>query len=1048
MSSHEMKSARVRTRGFTLIASLLLLLLLSGIAIGLMMMVNTEGKVGSTDLQNNAAYHVAEGGIEKMTSDLAATFNNAQAPTAAQICNIGTMQPTMVGVVWKYYQVTPGALGAACPASLTGLTQWGQISSGPNQGLWAQIIPVSMQATADEAGAQEVSMMRSAQVALIPVFQFGVFSDSDLAFFPGSNLDFAGPVHTNGDLYPLAGTGATVTFHAKLSAFGNVVRTQLPNGWPTSSNYTGTVYIPSADGDCTSPGTPVTGNCTAMAAVTTNSGDGSVTGAGSTTAQSGSNYNGTYWTPFSNNTHSEIINGNFGSTTTPGTGAKQLSLPFVGGGALPNEIIRRPQAGESATSAVGASREYNLAQIHVLLSDDPADLPGGAADTANNIRLANVPGTYGNQYGIATSLPSGLPGLATGNTYNTYFAAASNAVPLPSTCTGTFCTTADWPYAPAAQSAGTPNPSLQPAGAPIFLNKGIPTISLCPPAGVTGTSSPAPTTNCQTGTSWTGAYPYYALPNANGSSVYNSASSTAWNLIDGWLRVEYKDASGNWHPVTTEWLQLGFARGLTPPTTPGSNPYHPNAILLLQAPADRDASGAMNSTGTAPVCNTWNTSHTICLTWTAGVPPEVAADTAALGTAGWWQYGITSSATATQSITQYNWYPINFYDVREGEVRDTAVTDNSCTSNGVMNAVEIDVGNLNKWLKGTIGTSGTSVDYVAQNGYVLYFSDLRGMLYNPNAPYSNSQRSGDAGLEDVINSSSAGGMPDGNLDPVPTGRTYSPEDVNENSTLDNWGTSNMGLGQWNSSTVNLNAKIIGATPDNPYSPRITSCSTTGRKNWVSGARHVLKLVDGSFGNIPHRTDAGATLASPGGFTVASENPVYIQGDYNTNSSDWAGGVDETGHAAASVIADAVTLLSDDWDDRNTYRGIVTALSQRNPSHDGYYRVAIAGGKNMAFPQPSGTAQDFGTDGGLHNFLRYLEDWSGQTVHYKGSLVSLFYATYDTGIFKCCTTVYGVPSRDYVFDSDFSTPGGLPPGTPMFRDVNSLGYRQLFTPRTN
>jgi hypothetical protein len=1042
-----MKSKRTHSQGFTLIASLLLLLLLSGVAIGLMMMVNTEGKVGSTDLQNNAAYHSAEGGVEKMTADLAATFQNAQSPSASQICNIGTMQPVMVGVTWKDYTVRPGTLGASCPSSLTGLTQWGQISSGPNQGLWAQIIPVSMLATAAMPGGQEVSMTRTAQVALIPVFQFGVFSDSDLAFFPGSNLDFAGPVHTNGDLYPLAGTGATVTFHAKLSAYGNVVRTQLPNGWPASSNYTGTVYIPSADGDCTSPGTAVTGNCTAMAGVTTSYGDGSVTGAGSTTAQSGSSYNTSYWNSFSSGSNYELVNGNYGSTSTPGTGAKQLSLPFVGGGAVANEIIRRPPSGESASSSLGSSREYNMAQIRVLLSDDPADLPGGASDTANNIRLANVSGTNGNQYGIATSLPSpGPPALPSGSTYNTYFAAASNAFPDLTTCSGTVCTSADWPYAPQAQSSGSPNPSLQPAGAPIYLNKGTPTISLCPPISANSSSTPTPPANCPNPP--TGAYPYFTPP--NGASPSNATTSTDWNLIDGWLRVEYKDSSGTWHPVTMEWLQLGFARGVTPPITPGSNPYHPNAILLLQVPADRDGNGTLNYTGTAPTCLTYNSNGTICKTWSAGVPPELVADTAALATAGWWQYGITKSTTSTQSLTQYNWYPINFYDVREGEVRDTAVTDNSCTVNGLMNAVEIDVGNLNRWLQGTIGTSGTSVDYLAQNGYVLYFSDRRGMLYNPNAPYSNTTRSGDAGLEDVINSTSTGGMPNGTLDAIPSGRAYSPEDVNENNLLDNWGAANMGLGQWNSATANLNAKITGPSPDNPYSPRITTCNTTGRKNWVSGARHVLKLVDGSLGNVPHRTDAAASLASPGGFTVASENPVYIQGDYNSNSADttWnATPTNKAGHAAAAVIADAVTLLSDDWDDRNSMKGIVTSLSQRDPTHDGYYRVAIAGGKNMSFPQPTGTAQDFGTDGGLHNFLRYLEDWSGQTVHYKGSLVSLYYSTYNTGIFKCCTTVYGVPTRSYVFDSDFSTPGGLPPGTPMFRDVNSLGYRQMFTART-
>ena len=109
-------------KGFTLIASLLMLLLLSGIAIGLMMMVNTEGKVGGTDLQNNVAYHSAEGGIEKMNSDLAVTFQNAQAPTAPQICNVGlptTNGPTLPGVTWKQYSVTPGTLGSGCPTSLT-----------------------------------------------------------------------------------------------------------------------------------------------------------------------------------------------------------------------------------------------------------------------------------------------------------------------------------------------------------------------------------------------------------------------------------------------------------------------------------------------------------------------------------------------------------------------------------------------------------------------------------------------------------------------------------------------------------------------------------------------------------------------------------------------------------------------------------------------------------------------------------------------------------------------------------------------------------------
>ena len=95
---------------------------------------------------------------------------------------------------------------------------------------------------------------------------------------------------------------------------------------------------------------------------------------------------------------------------------------------------------------------------------------------------------------------------------------------------------------------------------------------------------------------------------------------------------------------------------------------------------------------------------------------------------------------------------------------------------------------------------------------------------------------------------------------------------------------------------------------------------------------------------------------------------------------------------------------------------VTDLNNRNPSHDGYFRLAIAGGKNMNFQLPTfdvgvSAKRDFGTDGGVHNFLRYLENWGGQTMHYKGSLVSLYYATYNTGTFKCCTDrIWGSNAR--------------------------------------
>jgi len=1045
MVSYEIKNTSRYAKGFTLIASLLLLLLLSGIAIGLMMMVNTEGRVGGTDLQNNVAFHSAEGGIEKMASDLSSVFHNAQSPSASDICSVSSLQPSMVGVTWKNYSVAPAS---GCTGTLT--AHWGQISSGPNQGLWAQIIPVNMLATAALSGGQEVSMIRNAQVALIPVFQFGVFSESDLSFFSGPNFNMAGPVHTNADIYPFVGSGSTLTFHNQVSAYGNVIRTQLANGFSATTNYNGTVNVPTTAGGCN----PSPTNCYSMPAPGTSSpyGDGSVTGAGSSSTQK-ANYTPAWstWSNFSKtNSLLMMINGNFGGTGTyAGTGGKKLSMPFVDGSNFPYEVIRRPPTTESSTSVLGGSREYNLAQIRVLLTDDPAELPGGAADTTNNIRLvnyANLSGTSWNVFGIPTSVPTTMPALPAGQSYTTMFALGFTYIPDPSQCAGTYCTAGtlppDWLYPPTAPASGAQ--TLVPAGAPIepgFSNYMPPNPSVA--ISVCGNQATLPT--C--------ASPYLA-------GWTNSVNAVAWNLIDGYLRVEYKDVNGNWNPVTMEWLQLGFARGLTPPTAPGTNPINPNAILLFQKPADRNGDGVIDTAGLAPHCTTYDT-HGNCTWYSYALPPEVLPDSASNPIAGspytsgspW--YGIKSSSMVTNSTTGANYYPINFYDAREGEPRDVAQAtgNNSCSVNGVMNAVEIDVGNLQQWLAGNIGTSGPNVDYVAQNGYVLYFSDRRGMLPSPNAVSSHPAhtKSGDSGLEDVVNLSSAAGTPDNALEPVQTGRQFSPEDVNQNGLLDDFGTANLGLGFYNG-TTNINTATTAA--DNPFGTRIASCSITARKNWVSGARHVLRLVDGALGNVPRRTDAAATLASPGGFTVASENPVYIWGDYNSNSTDtvWnAPPVDLTGHSSASVIADAVTFLSNNWSDYAslgvTGDGRVTTPGNRNATNT-YYRVAVAAGKNMNFLKPSWGGQDFGTDGGVHNFLRYLENWGGQTFRYKGSIVSLFYSTYATGVFKCCTTVYSPPTRDYSFDIDFATPGGLPPGTPMFRDIESLGYRQLFTARNS
>jgi hypothetical protein len=252
------------------------------------------------------------------------------------------------------------------------------------------------------------------------------------------------------------------------------------------------------------------------------------------------------------------------------------------------------------------------------------------------------------------------------------------------------------------------------------------------------------------------------------------------------------------------------------------------------------------------------------------------------------------------------------------------------------------------------------------------------------------------------------------------------EDVNNNTLPDTWGKADLGLG------FGLGAGVADPT-------RSASCLTTARSNWVSGARHAVRLVDGSQGNVP-------TLPADdnnGGFTLASENPAYILGDYNAS-----GGFGDP-HASAAVIADTVTLLSNNWSDIVMFNNPTNPTNR--PASNTWYRVAIATGKNISFPvapylgQPgvTSTNPDYGTDGGVHNFLRFLENWGGKDINYRGSMASMYYSMYATGVFKCCNSVYGAPNRKYAFDLDFLDLSNMPPGTPTVTDVVNLGFQQVF-----
>lgn len=173
-----------------------------------------------------------------------------------------------------------------------------------------------------------------------------------------------------------------------------------------------------------------------------------------------------------------------------------------------------------------------------------------------------------------------------------------------------------------------------------------------------------------------------------------------------------------------------------------------------------------------------------------------------------------------------------------------------------------------------------------------------------------------------------------------------------------------------------------------------------------------------------------------GLTIASENPVYIQGDYNTGTTtnptsvpaNGSGNANNTASPTvsgytrkpAAVLADAVTFLSNSWSDSNSS----LALSNRAASNT-TYNVAVLGGFMPSGYQPTSGAQ-YGYSGGANNFARFLEDWTGDYCTYYGSMVELYQSKVATGKWDT-GVIYRPPLRRWNFDPNYRNVA--PPGSP-------------------
>ena len=869
------------------------------------------------------------------------------------------------------------------------------INTGAFAGLYATQDAWRLRTTATDQNGVQVQLTRNILNNRIPVFQFGIFYNDNLEFHPGPNFDFGGRVHSNGSLFLSAGGGKTLYFDSRVSTAGEIITDLRRNG---SAPGGGTIKIKNGGTDVALT--------TVMGSVLQNP----INGIAVFNDQANKpklydpdmpiEYTSASWT---------INEGLFGGNLL----AHQKSLD------LPLKIASASNAGGPLDYIELIKRGGNFAAGATDLHYDK--LTGTVVPTtaANKDSDVTVSEKYYNKTGIRISLAdrkSKLPGCASGTNQNAVAGVCGKRLD------GDALGDSELDFSAAGTTRGYQPVAMQGA-------------------------------------------PAYQATRLNGNRFGTSGTAAGRQM---WIKIELvsKDPVTNaiiTKDVTADILSLGVTEPA--PCIQGkfwiqSNPsYYSGSCDALNSSAPFIDSRSVIKLqrfvmpGVDFVTPTASSgSMTSYSGWTGSYAAHNLVQTGGGCTAITF-LGCTSSPNPVNSsevghnknvaiyplaAVTYGTivpFPIEMFDSREGVYNaDNAVLNLTTTYGtkvplaGVMSMVDIDVANLKRFLDGNFNammpngtvyfTSGTPNAVlintaVPQNGgWVVYVSDRRG----------DNDFDGEYDMEDIY----------GNND----GILQKGEDVNGSGALDIAG---LASGEAISYTGAGSSVTPGfaASVDHSY------------------YRRGVRLINAQ--TLPGIYDA-VTAANTRGFTVASENGVYVLGNYNANSIASVGsptpssdyGPIGASDVPASIVGDGVTILSNydpasknGWSDTRSFLYPYDVNSNKRKAIETFTRFAMLAGdaQSSLLGVPNQGGGDPRMGGGVHNFKRFLEDWGGTRLNYCGSLINLYNSRNNNGSYKSSAIVYNAPDRNWVFDSSFLDPTRLPPGTPYFQYVQTTGFQR-------
>ena len=1075
-------------KGSAIVISLFILALIGVFVALAMSRSSAEAAASGNETAEGRTFYAAQGSLETMTRNFNKVFEVKLNPTSADLNNVrnGTVSG-MNGYIFNQELDQLVQNGVASRATT--------LTGGPYTGLVAIQDNWRLRTTATENrynGAQ-VQLTRNVLNNRIPIFQFGIFYNDDLELFRPPRFSFGGRVHSNGNFFISPGAEG-VYFDSRVTAADQIV-TQTWRNWDTVDSANNQTFIKNASGSFIQL-LPTMGSV-----LNTTQGNSNNIFEFPPSVPVPAQTPNPDLPPSRINTsflsQSSVFDGNLQANTPTlklplNVGAntdlvemlrrgKEVAAPTGGDLANIGGTLSPVTAGSTDNSILRSERFANKTGIRISLADSQAKLPGCASGTG----VTPIATTINSKCGVRLDgRPDGMPQEPTvAPTPVAFQDRVRGYQPKPMKKTTSQTDFLSDPYRTTRVNGERFFTGGTSVGREVWIK--VETVSTNPGDGTVvthditedflamGVTEVAPrimdgsTVKFQiTDLRWRpgGINPSNSIyPDSTATDPSPIGPSTAQaptvHFVDNRSVIKLQRFTIPGEPIPTPSASPTPLR-YTTAVPVGSNPDNGfNAVVrYIGLPANAelgctDATGVAISPAPSPApatsCGTHFNGEASQERVMASPSPTPRDNVYTESLAHLKRAIVNPAGVASPTPVAVVPVPIKMFDAREGLYYDDRSTSyysdlSQLPLNGMMSMVDIDVANLRRFLRGDYdglfpvdtkfaiskgGVGLTSADVPIENGWVLYVSDRRG----------DTDFDGEFDMEDIY-----GGSP-GNDGTMQLG-----EDANRNGNLERKFMVHTTFNHFTSAVVRLTGCSTGSDCEAPrYSDTWPPdfAAVTDHKYFRRGVR----LTNGTV--LPGVYNA-ASPSSTRGFTFASENGVYVKGNYNATSANAPPSMgntpynqfypfDTANHIPASIVADGVTILSNAWNDGQSFRSTTTTPYDQSTrvAQTTTMRFAMISGDTIA--SRSGTPNQGGIsprlNGGVHNFKRFLETWTGQRLDYAGSLINLFNSRNASGPFKCCNEVYNPPIRNWVFDSTFLDPARLPPGTPFFQYVQTTGF---------